>query len=97
MAFPLLAPILGGGLKILLMKIVSVVVVYFIYKVLMAFSSTLVDWALKQFTSNVDLSDATVQFTGIAAWLADTLMLSQTISLLISFCVVRFIIGIVRG
>ncbi len=97
MAFPLLVPVLMGGLKLLLVKVVSVVVVYFIYKVLMAFSSTLVDWALSQFTSNVNLSDATVQFTGIAAWLADTLMLGQTISLLISFCVVRFLIGIVRG
>ena len=97
MAFPLLIPTLLGGLKLLLIKVVSLVVVYFIYKALMAFSSTLIDWSMKQFTSNVNLSDATVQFTGLAAWLAETLMLSKTISLLISFCLVRFLIGIVRG
>ena len=97
MAFPLLIPTLLGGLKLLLIKVVSLGVVYFIYKALMAFSSTLIDWSMKQFTSNVNLSDATVQFTGLAAWLAETLMLSKTISLLISFCLVRFLIGIVRG
>lgn len=97
MAFPLLAPVIVGGLKVLLVKIVSVVVVYFIYKVLMAFSGTLIDWALRQFSTNVNLSDTTVQFSGIAAWLADTMMLGQTITLLVSFCVVRFIISMVRG
>jgi hypothetical protein len=97
MAFPLLGPVILAGLKLLLIKLISLVVVYFVYKVLMAFSSTLIDWAMNQFTSNVNLSDATIQFTGMSAWLADNLMLSQTISLLISFCLVRFIIGIVRG
>lgn len=97
MAFPLLIPALMVPLKVLLIKVVEMVIVYFIYKVLMSYSSTLIDWGLSQITSNVNLSDAVVQLTGFAAWIAETMMLSQIISLFISFCLVRFLIGIVRG
>lgn len=97
MAFPLLIPTLIAGLKILLIKLVGAVLVYFLYKVFMMFGSTLTEWALSHISTNVDLSDATIQFTGMAAWLADTLMLGETISLLISFCLVRFMIGMVKG
>lgn len=96
MALPLV-PLLITGLKALLVKLIAGVLAYFLYKILMMFGANIVDWALKQFTQGVDLNDATVQFTGFAAWLADTLMLGQVITLLVSFCVVRFIIGLVRG
>jgi len=97
MAFPLLMPILGPVLKFLLMQIVTAVLSYIMYKVIMTFGATIIDWAMAQITSGVDLSDTTLQLTGLAAWLADQLMLGQCISLLISFCVVRFTINIVRG
>lgn len=97
MAFPLLIPTLLGGLKILLIKVVETAVVYLIYKVLISYNSSLVNWAMSHVTSNVNLSDAVVQLTGFAAWIADTMMLPRIISLFISFCLVRFVIGIVRG
>lgn len=97
MAFPLLAPVLLVGLKALLLKLLTVVVVYVIYKALMSYSDTLMDWGLNQITANVDLSQTTIQLTGMAAWLAETLKLGQIISLFISFCVVRFLISMVRG
>lgn len=96
MAFPLLVPVLLGGLKMLLVKLLSVVFVYFIYKLLISYGATLTNWALAQFTSGVNLSQATVQFTGLSAWLAETMMLGQVISLFVSFAVVRFIIGLAR-
>lgn len=97
MAFPLLIPALGVMLKALLMKIIMAVLVYAFYKLLITFGSTVVDWALSQITSGVNLSDTTLQLTGMAAWLAEQLMLGQCISILISFCVVRFTINLVRG
>ena len=104
MAFPLLGPILGALLgwllsllKTLIVQILLAVFVYVIYRIFMIFGATVIDWALKQISSGVNLSDATLQFTGMGAWLAEQLMLGQCISLLISFCVVRFIIKMVRG
>ena len=97
MAFPLLIPALSVVLKALLVKLVMAVLTYALYKLLMVFGSTIIDWAMAQITSGVNLSDTTIQLTGMAAWLADQLMLGQCISLLISFCVIRFTINLVRG
>lgn len=97
MAFPLLIPVLIGGLKLLLVKLIGVVLVYFLYKLMMAFGETIINWALSQLSSNINLSDATIQLTGIAAWIAESLQLGRILTLFISFLVVRFIIGLVRG
>lgn len=97
MAFPLLIPALTVVLKALLVKVIMAVLVYALYKLMIMFGSTIIDWAMTQITSGVNLSDTTLQLTGMAAWLAEQLLLGQCISLLISFCVVRFTINLVRG
>ena len=97
MALPLLIPVLIAGLKMLLIKLIGAVLVYFLYKVLLTFGATIINWALSQLSSNINLSDATIQLTGIAAWIGESLRLGQILTLFISFCVVRFIIGLVRG
>ena len=96
MAVPLLIPALIFALKALLIPLVSVVLYYVLFKFFMVFGETVIDWALSQIVNNTDLSATTIQLTGFSAWVADTMSLGVTISLLISFCVTRFIISLIR-
>ena len=92
-----LLPGLISGLKLLLIPIIQAVFVYFLYQVLMMYSDTIAKWAFEQIASGVNYSDATVQLTGLAAWFAENLRLGQILAMFLSFLMVRFVIGMVRG
>lgn len=95
MAIPLV-PLLIVGIKALLINIVGLVVAYFIYKILMTYSSVLIEWGLTQL-GGINPDSIVIKLTGIGAWAADVMMLQNTISLIISLMIVKFIIRMVRG
>ena len=97
MAFPLLIPALVASLKALLVPLLSVLLYYVLFKFLGAVLGVVVDWALSQIMTNTDLGTTTIQLTGFSAWLMDTLDIANTIGILMSFLVTRFIIKMVRG
>ena len=93
---PLLSPIFAA-LKFLFVLLLQLVFAYVIYRVLMTYGNTVAEWMLNYVTGNINLSDATIQLTGLAAWFAESLRLGQALSVLFSFLLVRFALGIGRG
>jgi hypothetical protein len=96
MAMALLIPTLIFGMKSLFMPMIQVTLYYTLFRLFMAYGGTIANWAMSLISSNIDLSETTIQLSGVAAWVAEVMMLGQTVSFLMSFLVTRFIIGLVK-